>query len=189
MKRMLLVWSVLLAVVAAAGDAKPIFPAPKSTPKFTEVEVRVAHEPTLTPLQAESFLQWRTERELVSRKAPNFKAGKNGLIIGIRFLTYIEPKDPMPFPRAIQTVPNARGGTMMIGPEAQPPAAPPIGEARLLITYSSADGTVLSQFDIAQPVKSWKRVDDEDNYVVNTARIAAAYARYYFLEKPAEPAR
>ena len=188
MKRMLLVWSVLVGVAMAfaAEDPKPIFPEPKSAPKFKEVEVRVAHEPTLTPLQAESLLQWRTERELVSRREPNFKSGKNGLIVGIRFLSYIEPRDPMPYPRGIQTVPNARNGTMMIGPEMQPPSAPPIGQARLMITFSTADGTVLSQFDIAQPVKSWKRVDDEDNYVVNTARIAAAYARYYFLEKPAK---
>ena len=91
----------------------------------------------------------------------------------------------MPYPRATQTVPNGRGGSMIIGPEMQPPSAPPIGEARMMITFSGPDGTVLSQFDIAQPVKSRRRVDDEDNYIANTARIAAAYARYYFLEKPA----
>ncbi len=191
MKRMTLIWSGLLGVAlfaTAADDRKPIFPAPKSTPKFKEVEVRVAHEPTLTPLQAESLLQWRTERELVSRKEPNFKVGKKGLVISIKFLTFIAPQEPMPRPRPMQTVPNARGGQMSLGLEAQPMPVPPLGEARILITFSEADGTVLSQFDIAQPVKSWKRMDDEDNYVVNTARIAAAYARYYFLEKPDKPA-
>ncbi|MFZ2639960.1 MAG: hypothetical protein WA117_03150 [Verrucomicrobiia bacterium] len=172
-----------LATVVTAADDKPIFPAPQSAPKFKEVVVNVAHEPTVTPLGVESRLRWCTERELCSRNEPGFKLGKDGLHVDIRFIHFIEPQ--LPIPQTWRAVPGP-GGTRVMMPQTPPIPVPPVGEARILLTFSEADGTRLSQFDIVQPVPLRMDVNEEHGYIGNTAKIAAEYARYYFLEKPAK---
>ncbi|MCX6901561.1 MAG: hypothetical protein NT105_23020 [Verrucomicrobia bacterium] len=171
-----------LAAVVMASD-KPIFPPPQTAPKFKEVEVNVAHEPTVTPLEVERRLRWRAERELCSRKEPSFKSGRNGLHVDIKFIHFIEPK--LPIPQTWRAVPGP-GGTRVMMPQTPPMPTPPIGEARILLTFSEADGTRLSQFDIVQPVPLRMDLDEENGYIGATAKIAAEYARYYFLEKPAK---
>ncbi|MCX6910123.1 MAG: hypothetical protein NTY01_19060 [Verrucomicrobia bacterium] len=173
---------VALAGVAVAGD-KPIFPPPQSTPKFKEVEVVVAHEPTVTPLAVERRLRFRTEMELTARKEPNFKPGRNGLRVNIKFIHFVEPK--LPIPQTWRAVPGP-GGTRVMMPQTPPMPMPPIGEARILLTFSEADGTKLSQFDVVQPVPLRMELDEEEGYITTTARIAAEYARYYFLDRPAK---
>lgn len=184
MRTAILILSSLVGVasVVVGGDDKPIFPPPQSAPKFKEVEVRVAHEPTVTPLQVESRLRWLTERELASRKEPRFKLGKNGLVIDIKFIHFIEPK--LPIPQTWRPVPGPNGTRVMLPQTPQTPM-PPIGEARILLTFSEADGTKLSQFDIVRPVPLRMELDEENGYIADTARIAAEYARYYFHDKPA----
>lgn len=184
MRAVILILSCLagLAAVVMAGD-KPIFPAPKSAPKFNEVEVVVVYNPTVVPLEVERRLRWRTEQELASRQEPNFKIGKDGLHVGIKFIHFIEPQ--LPIPQIWRAVPGP-GNTRVMMPQTPPMPVPPIGEARILLTFSEADGTKLSEFDIVQPVPVWDRWDGENDYIAVTAKITAEYARYYFLDKPAK---
>jgi hypothetical protein len=170
-------------VCVAAADDNPIFPPPQSTPKFKEVEVTVAHEPTVTPLEVERRLRWRAEKELTARKEPNFKLGANGLRVEIKFIHLVEPK--LPVPQVWRPVPGP-GGTRVMMPQTPPMPVPPIGEARLLLTFKESDGTKLSQFDIVQPVPFRMQWDEEEGYIAITARIVAEYARHYFLDKPAK---
>jgi hypothetical protein len=71
-------------------------------------------------------------------------------------------------------------------PQTPPIPMPPIGEARILLTFSETDGTKLSEFDIVQPVPLRMDLDEENGYIGMTAKIAAEYARHYFLDKPAK---
>ncbi|MBI5684697.1 MAG: hypothetical protein HZC54_06425 [Verrucomicrobia bacterium] len=185
MKAAILILSSLagLASVVMAGDKPPIFPPPQSAPKFKQVEVVVAPDPTVVPLEVERRLRWRTERELVSRQEPNFELGKNGLHLDIKFLHFIEPK--LPIPQIWRAVPGP-GGTRVMMPQTPAMPMPPVGEARILLTFSQPDGTKLSEFDLAQPVPVRDRWDGENAYIAVTAKIAAEYARYYFLDKPAK---
>lgn len=181
MKAALLILSFLAGVVLA--EEKPVFPAPQAAPKFKEVEVAVVHDPTVLPLEVERRVRWRTERELASRQEPNFQLGKNGLHLDIKFIHFIEPK--LPIPQIWRTVPGPAGTRVMM-PQTPPIPMPPVGEARILLTFSEADGTKLSEFDLVQPVPVRDKWDRETAYIAMTAKIAAEYARYYFLDKPAK---
>jgi hypothetical protein len=185
MKAAILVLGALAAWadLAVAAEKQPIFPPPQSAPKFKQVEVAVAYDPTVVPLEVERRLRWRTERELASRQEPNFELGKNGLRLDIKFIHFIEPK--LPIPQVWRSVPGP-GGTRVMLPQTPPIPVPPIGEARILLTFSQPDGTKLSEFDLAQPVPLRDKWDGEDAYLAVTAKIAAEYARHYFLDKPAK---
>ena len=183
MRIAILILSVLAGWAGfASADEKAVFPPPQSTPKFKEVEVTIARDPTVIPLEIERQLRWRTERELASRKEPNFKLGKNGLLVDIKFIHFIEPK--LPIPETWRPVPGPNGSRTML-PQTPPMPMPPIGEARILITFSETNGTKLSQFDIVRPVPLRTDLDQEHGYIADTAKIISAYARRYFLDKPA----
>ena len=185
MKAVMLLLGGLAALVsvAVAADKPPVFPPPQSAPKFKEVEVAVAYDPTVVPLEVERRLRWFTERELASRQAPNFKLGKDGLHLDIKFIHFIEPK--LPIPQIWRAVPGPAGTRVMM-PQTPPIPVPPVGEARILLTFRQPDGTKLSEFDLAQPVPMRDKWDGENAFLALTAKIAAEYARYYFLDKPAK---
>jgi hypothetical protein len=173
---------VCLTGVARGAEDKPIYPPPKAILKFAEAQVSVEHNPTVVPLEVESRIRWRTEREL-ERAKPGFAPGKNGLLIHIKFLQFIEPQRPFPARRAPRAVPAPKGrGQIYIGPEAEMQPIPPLGQARIQLTFSAPDGTQLAQFDFLQPVPVRDQLDDDLGYIAQTARIATYYARYYFFE-------
>lgn len=185
MKLPILILSGLAGLAAAVmADDKPVFPPPQSAPKFKEVQVVVTYDPTVVPLDIERRLRWRTERELASRKEPNFKLGKNGLCVNIKFIHFIEPQ--LPFPQVWRAVPGGPPGTRVMMPQMPQIPIPPVGEARILLTFSETDGTKLSEFDIVQPVPLRMDLDEENGYIGMTAKIVAEYARHYFLDKPAK---
>lgn len=179
----MLALAACLAGVGMAAEKQTIFPPPQSVPKFKEAEVAVAHDPTVVPLEVERRLRWCAERELSSRQKPGFKLGKNGLHVGIKFIHFIEPK--LPIPQTWRAVPGP-GGTRVMMPQTPAIPVPPVGEARILLTFTEPDGTKLSEFDIVQPVPVRDKWDGDDAYIAVTAKIVAEYARDYFLDKPAK---
>ncbi|MCX7826889.1 MAG: hypothetical protein N2689_15225, partial [Verrucomicrobiae bacterium] len=168
---------------------KPVYPPPRATLKFAEARVSVEHDPTVLPLEVESRVRWRTEREL-ERAKPGFTLGQRGLLIHVKFLHFIEPQRPFPARRVPRVVPAPKGrGQIYIGPEAEMQPIPPMGQARIQLTFSAPDGTQLAQFDFLQPVPVRDQIDDELGYIAQTAKIASHYARHYFFEeKPKETA-
>lgn len=177
---------------AAAYDDKPIYPPPQTVQKFSEVEVRAVKNPAWSPLEVESRLRWRTERELTARDEPNFRLGKKGLVIELKFHHYQEPKKPWPPRRVPHNVPNPKGGKpIVIMPEAEPMPTPLVGVARIQFTFLTADGTQLAQYEFVDSVQERKEWGLDDGFIPKAARLAAHYARYYFLDKAnaAPPAR
>ena len=175
-----------LAGIARSDDDKPIYPPPKSMPKFTEVQVRMEHDPTVVPLEVESRIRWWTEREL-ARAKPTFATGRNGLAINIKFLHFIEPQQPFPSGRVPHGAPGpSRRGQVYIGPEAEMQPIPPLGQARIQLTFTAPDGTQLAQFDFVEPVPLRHQLDNETGYIAHTAKIATHYARHYFLGEKTE---
>jgi len=193
MKRLILILTLCgiggLAGEGRGAEDKPIYPPPKSIVKFGETRVFVEHDPTVVPLGVESRIRWRTEREL-ERAKPGFALGKNGLAINIKFLHFIQPQPPFPARRVPRTMPGpGKGGQIYIGPEAEMQPIPPLGQARIQLTFSAPDGTQLAQFDFLEPVPVEYKLDDELGYIAKTAKIASYYARYYFFDgKPKEAA-
>ncbi len=176
---------------AAAADDKPIYPAPQTVQKFSGVEVRAVPNPTWSPLEVESRMRWRTEREMTARDEPNFEIGKKGLVVEIKFLIYEEPKAPWPPRRVPHTIPNPRGGRpLLIGPEAEPRPVPPLGAVKVQFSFLAPDGTQLARYEYVDSVGE-RRTWTEDSFIPRAARLAAHYARYYFLDKAnaAPPAR
>ncbi|MBI5396254.1 MAG: hypothetical protein HZA91_13240 [Verrucomicrobia bacterium] len=177
---------------AAAAEDKPMYPAPKTIQKFSDVEVRAVPNPTWSPLEVESRLRWRTERELTARDEPNFKLGKTGLVIEVKFLLYEEPKAPWPPRRVPRSIPNPKGGgSILIGPEAEPMPVPLLGVARIQFSFLAPDGTQLAQYEFVDSVRERKEWVNDDGFIPKAARLAAHYARYYFLDpaRAAPPAR
>lgn len=177
---------------APAEDQTPLYPAPKTIQKFSEVQVRAVPNPTWSPLEVESRLRWRTERELTARDEPNFKLGKNGLVVEIKFLIYEELKTPWPPRRVPHNVRNPKGGPpILIGPEADSMPVPALGVARIHFTFLTADGSQLAQYEFVDSVQPRREWTSDDYFIPKAARLAAHYARYYFLDKAnaAPPAR
>jgi len=178
-----------LAGAARGAEDKPIYPPPKTILKFAEAQVSVEHDPTVVPLEVESRIRWWTEREL-ERAKPGFTLGKHGLLIHIKFLHFIQPQPPFPARRVPRAVPGpGKGGRVFIGPEAEMQPIPPLGQARIQLTFSAPDGTQLARFDFLQPVPEEYKLDNELGYIAQTAQIATHYARHYFFEgKPKQAA-
>lgn len=176
----------------AAGDEKPIYPPPETVRKFIEVQVRALPNPTWSPLEVESRLRWRTERELTARDEPNFKPGKNGLVVEVKFLLYQEPKRPWPPARVPHNISNPKGGPpIVVMPEAEPVPAPLVGVTRIQFSFLTADGARLARYEFVDSVRERKEWSADDGFIPKAARLAAHYARYYFLDKAnaAPPAR
>jgi len=176
----------------AANDDKPIYPPPQTVRKFSEVEVRAVRNPAESPLEVESRLRWRTERELTARDEPNFRLGGNGLVIELKFLHYEEPKRPWPPRRVPHNVPNPKGGKpLLVTPEAEPVPTPLVGVARIQFSFLAADGTLLARYEFVDSVQERKEWGLDDGFIPKAARLAAHYARYYFLDRAAAapPAR
>ncbi len=180
-------WASVAA--AQAADDKPIFDPPKSAPKFIEVQVDVERNPTWSPLYAETRLRWWLTRELTAREGVNFTLGPKGLHVVAKFLFFEEPRETLPHRRVPQTVPNRRGGTVLIAPEADRTPIPPLGTARIQLSYFGPDGAKLSEHELALPVPPRAEWSDETAFIGKTARLAAHYAKYYFLGTGAAPAR
>ena len=169
---------------APAEDQTPLYPPPKTIKTFSEIQVRAMPNPTWSPLEVESRLRWRTERELTARDEPNFKLGKNGLVVEVKFLIYEEPKAPWPPQRVPYSVPRSKGGSSILtGPEADPLPVPALGVARIDFTFLTADGSRLAQYEFVDSVRQRKEWGNDDGFIPKAARLAAHYARYYFLDK------
>ena len=171
------------ATMAIPAEKKPIFPPPKVPAKFHEFQVVAVRNPTISPLDVEQRTRWRIERELASWEEPKFPVGKNGLTIELKFLRFEEPQAPFPPRRRATLIPSPKGqGSIPLPPEAEPVPIPPLGQAHIQLTFRSADGTLLSQFDFVDSVPERRKRDEESAFTARTGRIAANYARYYFLE-------